>query len=310
MALVHESDILAFKATGRRFQPLVTAFPSIVMVDTTTRCNLACVHCPSSVLSAKAGFLADMNASLYYSVADQVAEFPDTLLRPFNSGEPLLRRDMADLVAYAKRRGIRQVALTSNGALLTARVRRALVDASLDELEVSIDAATAGTYQAVRRQPVFARVVENTLRYVEEAKRADAGRRVLVSFVAQPANLHEQEDFVRFWTGRVDAVYIRGLHRHHDLIDFGPRPPAKPSPRHPCPFIFERLIVNHDGRVRFCEFDWEAEHVVGDARTEPLKDIWQGAQYRRLRAEHVSGAFGHPYCGPCPDWQEVRWPGL
>ena len=309
--LVPTEALVRFKSDGARFAPVVTAFPSMVLAEVTTRCNLSCVHCPSSMLSAQPDFAGDMATSLYEKIVDEIAQHPDTFFRPFNGGEPMLRRDLPQLVAYAKAAGIRQVAVTTNGTLLIERMRRDLIDAGLDHLEVSIDAASAATYEQVRQSTHYDRVVENTRRYIAEVKRVNPARTVTVSFVRQPANRHEADAFFSLWHGTADAVYIREYHQHNGLMP--PAPDARPSTgaqRHPCPYVFERLIVHHDGRVRFCEADWEARHPIGDAHTQTLQSIWQGEQYRRLRQQHVDGTFGHPFCRDCTDWETIRWAGL
>jgi len=307
-----QRDLERFRLDGTRFEPPLSPFPPMVMIDTTTRCNLACSHCPNSVLANDEGFWGDLDRDLYFKIIDEVAaEAPETLVRPFDGGEPLLRKDLAELIGYAKKKGIKRVSITTNGTVLNQRVRAQLIDAGLDHMEVSIDAATSETYQAVRRSPLFDKVVENTLAYIEESRRRDAGRRVSVSFVLQTANRHELEAFRRFWEGRADQVDVREYHQHNNLMDEGGRVERKENRhRHPCPYLWDRIIIHHDGRVRFCEGDWKAEHALGDVRRQSLKEIWQGEVYSRLRRAHVDGTFDHPFCNPCTDWREIFWPGL
>jgi radical SAM protein with 4Fe4S-binding SPASM domain len=290
--------------------PRAGAFPSMVLVDVTSRCNLSCIHCPSSTLYEEEGFVGDLDPALYRKIADEVGRHPDTIFRPFDGGEPLLRRDLPELIAYAKAAGIRNVAITTNGTLLTPRIRRALIDAGLDGLEVSLDANSAATYAQVRRSKLFDTVVANLEGYIDESRAAGPGRTVTVSFVAQQANAHERDAFVARWSGRADSVYVREYHEHNSLTSAALRlrPRATHPDRHPCPFVFERLIVHHDGRVKFCEFDWRGQHPVGDARTQTLDEIWNGAAMRDLRASHLAGSFDHPFCKSCTDWGEVRWP--
>jgi len=287
--------------------PQLAEFPPMVMIDTTTRCNLACSFCPNSVLSGEAGFLGDMDRDLYFKLVDEIArESPGTILRPFDGGEPLMRKDLGEFIAYAKRKGIRRVSINTNGTILVRGRRRELIEAGLDHIEVSIDAHSAETYQRVRNSPLYDRVVENTLAYIEESKTADPERSVTVSFIEQMANRHERDAFEGFWAGRADHVSIREFHQHNGLVNVaGHVVEHATSARPPCPFLWNRIIVNHDGKVRFCEFDWKGEHALGDARVQTLKEIWHSASYRRLRQSHLDGTFDHPYCGPCEDWPSV-----
>lgn len=307
-----QRDVERFRRDGTRFVPPLRPFPPMVMIDTTTRCNLACAHCPNSVLSGEPDFWGDLDRDLYFKIIDEVAaEAPDTLVRPFDGGEPLLRKDLAELIRYAKKKGVHTVSITTNGTILNQRVRAQLIESGLDHVEVSIDAATAETYEKIRRSPLFAKVVENTIGYIDEVKRHDPDRRVSVSFVLQTDNRHELEMFRSFWEGRADQVYVREYHQHNSLMDDAGRIAHKENRfRHPCPYLWDRIIIHHDGKVRFCEGDWQAKHAIGNVREQSLKEIWLGEQYRRLRQQHVTGTFDHPFCNPCTDWREITWPGL
>ena len=144
MELVCREMIEEFKKSGTRFSPRVPEFPEMVLIEVTTRCNLSCGHCPHEELSTHHGFLGDIDAGLYRKIVDEVAEFPETWLRPFNGGEPLMRRDLPGMIRYAKDKGIRQVGITSNGTLLGERMRRELVEAGLDYLELCRPGAADG----------------------------------------------------------------------------------------------------------------------------------------------------------------------
>ncbi len=307
-----QRDLELFVLNGTRFEPPLPDFPPMVMLDTTTRCNLTCEHCPNSALSEDKDFLGDMDDTVLFKCLDEIAaEAPDTLTRLFDGGEPMIRKDLHEHIAYATQRGIRRVSINTNGTMLVAKRRKELIEAGLSHMEVSIDATTPETYLKIRRSPLFDRVVENTLAYIEESKAHDSQNQVTVSFVLQSDNQHEEQTFRDFWEPKVDRVYIREYHQHNDWVDDHGLFKKRGNPhRHPCPFLWNRLIVFHDGRVRFCEFDWRADHPIGDVRTQTLKEIWHSDAFRELRQQHVCGTFEHPFCKSCTDWRQVHWTGL
>jgi len=245
-------------------------------------------------------------------IGDALSGFGSMMAVPlFDGGEPMIRKDLHEHVAYATQRGIRRVSINTNGTMLVAKRRQELIEAGLSHMEVSIDASTADTYLKIRRSPLFDRVVDNTLAYIEESKAHDPENQVTVSFVLQSDNRHEEQAFRDFWEPKVDRVYIREYHQHNDWVDDHGLFKKRGNPhRHPCPFLWNRLIVFHDGRVRFCEFDWRADHPIGDVRTQTLKEIWHSDAFRALRQQHVCGTFDHPFCKSCTDWRQVHWTGL
>jgi radical SAM protein with 4Fe4S-binding SPASM domain len=186
-----------------------------------------------------------------------------------------------------------------------------LIESGLDHIEVSIDAVTPETYFKIRRSPMFERLVENTLAYIGESKAYNQNSRVTVSFVLQTDNQHEYKAFKQFWSGKADEVYIRRYHQHHNLVDnHGHFQEKHYKFRHPCPYLWDRIIIYHNGQIRFCESDWKAEHAIGNIQNQTIKEIWHGEIYCRLRQQHIDGIFAHPFCKVCTDWREVKWSDL
>lgn len=301
--------IARFRKDGTPFIPRLAEFPPMVLFETTTACNMACAHCPHTALSKDSRWGGEMDINLYRRLIDEIAaESPRTIVRPFNGGEPLMRPDIEDMIAYAKAKGIERVSLNTNGLLLDARRARSLLSSGLDSIAFSLDALTARTYRKIHASGRFLEVTGN----IEAFLKLNRGlrRRVdtAVSFVKQKDNQDEEIGFKEYWARRVDSVIIRECHEHHGLVDPRARPrPAARAARYPCPYLWNRLIVRHDGKVSFCEMDWTGAHTVGDAAVKPLKEIWRDAPYSGLRKSHLARTFEHPFCAQCVDWDAVRW---
>ena len=75
-------------------------------------------------------------------------------------GEPMLVKNLPRMVRYLKDRGT-YVLFNTNGTVLNEKNGRALIDAGLDELRVSLDASTAKSYRAIRGKDYFARILRN-----------------------------------------------------------------------------------------------------------------------------------------------------
>ena len=107
----------------------------VVVWNTTNRCNLKCVHCYAGAQSeAKAGELTTVEGK---RLLEDLADYGVPVVL-FSGGEPLVREDLAELIAHAAEIGIRPV-LSTNGTLLTADRARTLKDAGLAYAGVSVD---------------------------------------------------------------------------------------------------------------------------------------------------------------------------
>ena len=134
-------------------------------VSVTDRCNLHCGYCmPENVT-----FLPDDDVLSFEEVAEVVraaAELDITRVR-LTGGEPLLKRNIETLVAMiAEIDGIDDLAMSTNGTLL-AEYAKALGDAGLHRVNVSLDATDPGRYAEL----TGGGNVEDVFEGIEAAKR-------------------------------------------------------------------------------------------------------------------------------------------
>jgi MoaA/NifB/PqqE/SkfB family radical SAM enzyme len=122
-------------------------------------------------------------------------------------GEPLLNRDLPRMVAHLKERGA-SVLFNSNAIALGVRLGRALIDARLDELRVSLDATTPETYARVRGVDAFAKVVANLERFAGTKREMRASHpQVSLWFTALRDNIDEIPSLIPL-AQRVEAAAI------------------------------------------------------------------------------------------------------
>jgi MoaA/NifB/PqqE/SkfB family radical SAM enzyme len=251
-----------------------------------------------------------MDFDLYTRIVREAAGF----VREANlhhRGEALLHPELPRMIGYAHQHGIRTVLRTS-GACLDAATARELCAAGLDYLSFSIDGFDRETYERNRIGASFETTVTNIEVFLR-AKQALGLRR--------PHTVLEVTDHAR--AGRVEGGgRERLLRRFSDLpldeVRIGePTGSAaiaaagagpKDRPFIACPYPWFTLAVFWDGTVVACPRDLRGAGPVGDARRSPLREIWNGEQLRRLRADMLAGSIGsQPACAGC---DEVRSPAL
>src|SRR3989344_3610537 len=92
--------------------------PLTVIFNVTNSCNLRCKHCYASYYTLDSKH--EMTTAQIKKVINGLKKI-GCLRINFCGGEPLLRRDISELIAYAKSQGI-SVDLTSNGVLVSQRI--------------------------------------------------------------------------------------------------------------------------------------------------------------------------------------------
>ncbi len=130
--------------------------PVCLYLETTNRCNLLCTTCPRTYEELEPP--ADMSWELFTAIVDQLPGLQRAVLH--GVGEPMLVKNLPQMVRYLKDRGV-YVLFNTNGTLLTEKSGRAMITAGLDELRVSLDASNAAAYRVVRGKNYFHRILRN-----------------------------------------------------------------------------------------------------------------------------------------------------
>ena len=139
----------------------------MVIWETTQACALACVHCRAEALPHRDP--GELTTEEGRRLIDRVAAFGDPPpILVLTGGDPFRRPDLEQLVAYGTRHGMSVSVTPSGTATVTAERLRALRDAGLARLAVSLDGATGATHDAflgVRGSHRF------TMRILERARK-------------------------------------------------------------------------------------------------------------------------------------------
>jgi radical SAM protein with 4Fe4S-binding SPASM domain len=134
----------------------VFARPYVVSWNLTYRCNLACEHCyldaGGSPLVQSDGFAdrSELDTEACFRVIDELAAFAPECLTILTGGEPLLRRDILDIVRRASERAL-WVVVGTNGVRVSENVARRLADAGARGLSLSLDALDPARHDHFRK---------------------------------------------------------------------------------------------------------------------------------------------------------------
>jgi radical SAM protein with 4Fe4S-binding SPASM domain len=147
---------------------------------------------------------------MFTSLIDQYPNIARVVLHGI--GEPMLVKDIAQRVAYLKARNI-YVLFNTNGTLLNDANGRALIEAGLDELRVSLDAAESEVYQMVRGKDFFAKIVENVRNFTRLQRELNAPKpRVSLWLTGLRETVDQLPNFVRLAHDvGVTEVYLQRL---------------------------------------------------------------------------------------------------
>ena len=128
-------------------------------ISVTDRCNLRCRYCMPECGVKKISHADILTLEEILRVAEVFSRLGIKKIR-ITGGEPLLRRNLPDLIRKIKGiRRIEQVTLTTNGVLLK-NFAQELISAGLDCVNLSLDTLNEKTFSDLTRRKLFSQVLE------------------------------------------------------------------------------------------------------------------------------------------------------
>lgn len=290
-------------------RPEAQEFPMMCVLSFVYICNAKCPYCPYTNSEIRSDYRDRpfMNEDTFKIIADECGKYK-AWIRLSGGGEPMLHPKALELIEYAKKAGAR-IGLITNGSRFTEETTKRLLEAGVDMIEFSVDAADPETYERVRKGLDWKTLLKNVQRMVDMRDRLKSSSKIIASGVNQDGV--DIDAVAKFWEPRVDIFQKRkyltwGINDPSMSADATPYLP--PAERIPCPFLFERLNVDSRGKVMVCGFDIAAVTDMGNVHEKSIKEIWHSEgfeYYRKLHLEHRGDEI--EMCRNCPDWKYRSW---
>ena len=295
----------------------VFGFPITLMVEPTNICNLKCPLCPTGagLIKRAKGF---MKFNDFKKIINEMSNYV-IHLRMWNWGEPLLNKDIFDMISYAKKKKI-FVNLSTNSNFLTKEMANKLINSGLDELIISLDGASEETYNQYRKNGNFKEIINSIQFLVQEKKRLNKRYPYIkLQFIIMKHNEHEINK-IKFLAKKIGVdelvfktVGIMDYFSNEDIKKYLPQNKkysrykiqkegveSKVKVKNWCDFIWEEIVINWDGSVVPCCFDMNNLFVFGNAFKNPIKEIWNNQKYTNFRKKISNHKKNIPLCKNCP----------
>jgi len=327
----------------RREGGKVDFLPIKLDVENVSRCNFRCQMCVVSDWN-KGKRAEDMTLEAYKKLIDEQYGLIEIKLQGI--GEPMMMGDAYfEMIRYARSRKI-WVRSTTNASLLHLKDNyRKVIDADINELQISIDGADAETFEKIRRGSVFKQVAANC-KLVNQYSREKGVDRTKMWTVVQRDNQHQLEQFVDIahelgFTNQVFMVNLIdwGMDKWHDrnsqitventldpdrlfaLVARGEKLGVRvrfwsASDKYSaaqrgtlCPWPFERAYVSSDMRIVPCCMigNPDVYQIGGDISGSGFSEVWQSKAYDDFRQAHLNGDIPK-VCRNCYHFEE-HWGG-
>jgi len=266
-------------------QKIVDDFPPCLQIEPTSVCNYRCVFCyqiDKEFTSRANGHMGNMTLDLFKRVLDQ-AEGQCEAITLASRGEPLICADFEKMLEYLSGKFL-GVKVNTNASLLDEKKCHAILQADINTLVFSADAASEPLYSQLRVKGNLERVLTNIRRFQDIRLRQYPNSKMItrVSGVkySREQDINEMEGL---WGELVDQVAF---------VDYNPWENTYEQPINevttPCSDLWRRTFVWFDGTVNPCDVDYKSTMAVGNAKHDDLSKLWTGEEYTRLREAHLA----------------------
>jgi len=272
----------------------VDDFPPCLQIEPTSVCNYRCVFCyqtDKEFTKKSSGMMGMMSLNLFKSIIDQ-AEGQCEAISLASRGEPLICPDIEPMLEYAEGKFL-GLKLNTNAWFLDEKLSHAILQAGVNTLVFSAEAATEPAYSNLRVGGKLDRVYENVkLFHKIRAKHYPRSRTITrVSGIHFPG-ADELNEMEKFWGEWVDQV---------SFVAYNPWENTYERPIHdleePCSDLWRRLFVWWDGIANPCDSDFKSQLSPGNAKDMSLSALWRSEAYENLRGNHLKKS--RTQCSPC-----------
>lgn len=315
-------NYITYTRSARR-SAQVDYLPIRLDFENVSRCNFACTMCTVSEWH-KGTRAADMPVEDFKRLIDEQYGLVEIKIQGL--GEPTMQRDnYFEMIRYARSKNI-WVRTTTNASLLHLHNNyKKLVDSGVNEIQISIDGADKETFESIRRQSDFNRVVSNC-KLINSYCESKGIERTKMWTCVQKGNRHQLSQLVDLahemgfksmgfslnlvdfgverWREINDSVTVEGsfTRREADELmakgrDLGikvrfwsvTQKYTVDNPANMCPWPFERAYISSDLRIVPCCIIGNPDvSELGSAR-ENFSGAWFGKEMRDFRQAHLDG---------------------
>jgi len=250
-----------------------------------------------------------MKLPLFQKIIDDLAEFdrPIKVLRLYKDGEPFLNKNLAKMIAYAKRSGaVEYIDTTTNGSLMTPARLAPMLEAGLDKINISVDGMNREQYVNFTGFDFDFDAFVNNVKWLDANK---GNCEVAIKIPGELITEAQRAEFFDTFGNYCDRIFVENFAPCWPEFDVEAHTGIKITkgiyqqpvvPTDTCPYIFYSISVNADGLVSSCFLDWGRKLIVGNLATDTIKAVWHSKKMNALRRQHLEGRRAqNPVCSKC-----------
>ena len=306
--------------------------PVILMVEPTNVCNLKCSMC---YVQQQPGQKHYLSLPSFEHIINQFPRIRELIF--CGIGEPLLNKDIFEMIGAAKKKGIAFINLVTNGKLLNEETIKKILASGINRMQISVHSFNPDKFSKIRNEEAgnLQELKENIKRLIALKEETHSHLKVCCNAVVNKFNCDDLLNFVQEAKNLgIDRVeFIQMTTASGNLKDIN-------APLHNMPFVVKEIrkaglrlnievgflsgndygrcyqlwdfiMVHSSGDISPCNGIFPTENIgLGNILNTSLEQIWNSEKYRNLRQSLIKEELEYcRYCesGYCLEGKNLRW---
>jgi len=297
------------------------AAPLNANIEVTSRCNMACTFCYN--IKMPEDQIGDMDISTYQKFINDGVKEGLVAVNLNGLGEPTLRADLPEMIAYAKEKGVLEVMFHTNGSIMSIELAEKLIKAGLDKIIFSVDSPEKESYEKMRLlktydadsklriKPMdFDKIRQNVETFFEVRKRAGSVKPFIrTTMVLTDENEKYVPLFIERWKDLADEISVQDMLSESKITEkvswrnsnksrvFANKrqlleQALQKNIKYVCPLLYQSMYFYHNGDVAMCSYPQARDiKIIGNIKSSTVAEIWKSSEIVDLRRLHEEGKW-------------------
>lgn len=263
-------------------------YPPCVQIEPTSICNYRCIMCyqiDKSFSSKSQGFMGHMSLEIFKLAIDELHGKVEAVTLA-SRGEPTLNPNIKEMLNYCAGKFL-ALKLNTNASMLNEELCHTILQADIQNLIFSADAANKQEYETIRVNGKFDKVKKNIELFSKIRAKHYPKSKIITKISGVKINKNQSvSGLMSGWGEIVDEVA---------LVHYTPWESSYENQINdietPCSELWRRMFLWWDGKVNPCDYDYKSVLSSLEKKIFPhhsLKQIWSSDFYNELRIKHLN----------------------
>ena len=258
----------------------VDNYPPCLQVELSSICNFRCVMCyqADKTFSNKSnGYMSMMKVESYKKIIDEA----QIILKPLHLLLGNHNKYFSEMTEYANNKFL-ALKINTNASMLNEKLIHNILSTNFQSIVFSIDAADKETYEKIRVNGKFDKIISNLELFSNIRKKHYSKSKHIVKCSGVKINNDQKVEKLSDKLKKYADVIARTIHSMGKFIWKWNK-----SNKTPCK-IWSRMFIWADTKVNPCDYDYKSYLSKWDLKNKSISSIWNSKEYNTYRQLHLS----------------------